>query len=313
MGRDHIYYSIWTAGLLFVGLCGLFDGIRSRLWWVYEPRCHHFKYRQRTPSPPQRGAGGWLRSVALHWRDEDILVYCGLDALCMCLFLRYAMGQCLFASLVGLVALVPAYHTGRGLYSSEAVDDDPPSTFSFSMTTVQNIRCRFDAGLAGEDLPLFPRCENGHSGWRFALVVLCAWIFTATKAGVPRPAPRRRRRPSVAGPRARGARRLRAALRGASALQRHFNVKNSSLETPPGRPPPRDTASAPPRSFARRSSPGPPPPLALHAGLRGRKGPGGGRRAARPDGLGRERAPAVAVERRAREALRGPLGRGDGP
>lgn len=153
-------------------------GDRSVRRWVFEPRSHHPDFKATTPPAPKRQPFGWILTVASLWSDEHFLMYAGVDGLVLVYFLRYAMEQCLFAGVVGCLVLVPAYHTGRGLYSSQAVDDDPPRTFSFSLTTVQNIRCRFDDALYDADLPLFPQCENGHSNWRFIAVVCCAWLFT---------------------------------------------------------------------------------------------------------------------------------------
>ncbi|KAH8060179.1 hypothetical protein JL722_5141 [Aureococcus anophagefferens] len=113
------------------------------------------------------------------WSDEDFLMYGGVDGLVMIYFLRFATDQCLFASVVGLLVLVPAYHTGRGLYAGGGDDDgEHAREWSFSETTVQNIRCRFDVAEELGENPLFPECRNGRSQFRFALVVACAWLFT---------------------------------------------------------------------------------------------------------------------------------------
>jgi hypothetical protein len=175
---DSIYFSVFVAALLFVFLLLVFDAIRARLWWVYEPRLHHAAYKRRTPAPPGRGRFRWAASVMRLWSDEDFLVYGGVDGLVIIYFLRFAFDQCLFASVVGLVVLVPAYHSGRGLYSRLYDDDGAEKKWSFSLTTVQNIRCRFDERDTLGENPLFPTCENGESAIRFALVVACAWLFT---------------------------------------------------------------------------------------------------------------------------------------
>ncbi|KAH8045778.1 hypothetical protein JL722_14052 [Aureococcus anophagefferens] len=172
---DSIYFSVFVAALLFVFLLLVFDAIRARLWWVYEPRLHHAAYKRRARRRSRRFRG---RGVMRLWSDEDFLVYGGVDGLVIIYFLRFAFDQCLFASVVGLVVLVPAYHSGRGLYSRLYDDDGAEKKWSFSLTTVQNIRCRFDERDTLGENPLFPTCENGESAVRFAFVVACAWLFT---------------------------------------------------------------------------------------------------------------------------------------
>jgi len=51
---EHLSYSVWIACGLFVVLFLLFDLLRTRMWWVYEPRLHHDSYRARTPHAPGR-------------------------------------------------------------------------------------------------------------------------------------------------------------------------------------------------------------------------------------------------------------------
>ena len=94
---DSIYFSVFVAALLFVFLLLVFDAIRARLWWVYEPRLHHAAYKRRTPAPPGRGRFRWAASVMRLWSDEDFLVYGGVDGLVIIYFLRFAFDQCLFA------------------------------------------------------------------------------------------------------------------------------------------------------------------------------------------------------------------------
>jgi len=179
MEGDRIYFSIIVAVVLFIVLLLVFDFVRTRLWWVYEPRLHHAAYKDRTPPPPGRGLFKWVVAVMKLWSDEDFLMYGGVDGLVMIYFLRFATDQCLFASVVGLLVLVPAYHTGRGLYAGDGDDDGAAAReWSFSETTVQNIRCRFDVAEELGENPLFPECRNGRSQFRFALVVACAWLFT---------------------------------------------------------------------------------------------------------------------------------------
>ena len=45
--NEHLSYSVWIACGLFVILFLLFDLLRTRMWWVYEPRLHHDSYRLR--------------------------------------------------------------------------------------------------------------------------------------------------------------------------------------------------------------------------------------------------------------------------
>ena len=113
---DRIYYSIVLACALCVAITTVFDRLRSRVWWVYEPKCHHLAYKDHTPPAPGPRFLAWIRSVLLLWGDEDVLRYAGLDGLCLVYFLRFAMDQSLFAGVAGLVVLVPAYHSGRGLH-----------------------------------------------------------------------------------------------------------------------------------------------------------------------------------------------------
>ena len=47
--NEHLSYAVWIALGLFVILFLLFDLLRTRMWWVYEPRLHHDSYRSRTP------------------------------------------------------------------------------------------------------------------------------------------------------------------------------------------------------------------------------------------------------------------------
>ena len=120
-----------------------------------------------------------MEATSNHPFRAQVLIFGGVDGLCMMYFLRFAMDQCAFASVVGLLLLVPSYHTGRGLRSKLVGDDDfAQSDWSFSELTVRNIRCRFEVDETLGENPLFPRCENGDSGFRFALVVACAWLFT---------------------------------------------------------------------------------------------------------------------------------------
>ena len=55
--NEHLSYSVWIACGLFVILFLLFDLLRTRMWWVYEPRLHHDSYRARTPYASEKTAG----------------------------------------------------------------------------------------------------------------------------------------------------------------------------------------------------------------------------------------------------------------
>ena len=54
--NEHLSYAVWIACGLFVILFLLFDLLRTRMWWVYEPRLHHDSYRARTPHAPNNTA-----------------------------------------------------------------------------------------------------------------------------------------------------------------------------------------------------------------------------------------------------------------
>ena len=69
---DRLYLSIALATVLFVFLLVVFDLLRTRLWWVYEPRLHHAAYRRRTPAAPGRGALRWVGAVMRRYSDEDV-------------------------------------------------------------------------------------------------------------------------------------------------------------------------------------------------------------------------------------------------
>ena len=80
--NEHLSYSVWIACGLFVILFLLFDLLRTRMWWVYEPRLHHDSYRARTPHAPGRSKWfrvAWLQKVFAYWSDEDFLLYAGVD------------------------------------------------------------------------------------------------------------------------------------------------------------------------------------------------------------------------------------------
>jgi len=179
---DSLYVAFYLSFGLFCCLLVLFDVLRLKMWWVYEPRLVHKKYQSpKTPDAPPRYPLGWLVAVMRSWPDETFLRYSGVDGLVIIYFLRFATNQCFFCTIVGLVVLVPSYRTGRGLAALE--DSERGDRWSFSLNTVLNIKCRFavnddEAEEVRDNLPLFPGCANGHSDFRFILIVLCAWLFT---------------------------------------------------------------------------------------------------------------------------------------
>ena len=97
--NEHLSYAVWIACGLFVILFLLFDLLRTRMWWVYEPRLHHDSYRARTPHAPGRSKWfrvAWLQKVFAYWSDEDFLLYAGVDGLAITYFLRFATDVCVF-------------------------------------------------------------------------------------------------------------------------------------------------------------------------------------------------------------------------
>lgn len=166
-GNDSIYFTVWASLAVFATLSLVFDAIRKRIWWVYEPRNHHAAFKARTPPPPAAGILGWVPGVLRLWADEDFLIYAGVDGVVIIYFMRFCVEQCLFASVVGCGILVPAYMTSDGL----ATGGEEGTDWSFSLTTVENLRCRSAVGVDG-------CANNGASDWRYALVVVAAWLFT---------------------------------------------------------------------------------------------------------------------------------------
>ncbi|KAH8053267.1 hypothetical protein JL720_14748 [Aureococcus anophagefferens] len=113
------------------------------------------------------------------WSGEDFLMYGGVDGLVMIYFLRFATDQCLFASVVGLLVLVPAYHgpgplRGGGDGGEHAavvlLRDDGPE---------HPVPLRRRRGARREPLP---ECRNGRSQFRFALVVACVVVHARALA-----------------------------------------------------------------------------------------------------------------------------------
>ena len=59
-----IGYAVAGACALFVVLLLLFELLRTRLYWIYEPRVHRDDYKSKTPPAPGRTPFAWVRSVA---------------------------------------------------------------------------------------------------------------------------------------------------------------------------------------------------------------------------------------------------------
>ena len=57
-GNDSIYFTVWASLAVFATLSLVFDAIRKRIWWVYEPRNHHAAFKARTPPPASDDAAG---------------------------------------------------------------------------------------------------------------------------------------------------------------------------------------------------------------------------------------------------------------
>ena len=180
-----ISYAVAGACALFLFLLLLFELLRTRLYWIYEPRVHRDDYKSKTPPAPGRTPFAWVRCVFEHWSDYE--QYAGVDGVVLAHILRYMTDQCLFAAVVGFVLLVPTYVTGDGL---SGYGYGKPEGGSFSRWTITNIDCRSGKRGAGDHCSathcsaanrknrVFPHCKNGSSEWRFVLVVACAWLFT---------------------------------------------------------------------------------------------------------------------------------------
>ena len=108
-----ISYAVAGACALFLFLLLLFELLRTRLYWIYEPRVHRDDYKSKTPPAPGRTPFAWVRCVFEHWSDYE--QYAGVDGVVLAHILRYMTDQCLFAAVVGFVLLVPTYVTGDGL------------------------------------------------------------------------------------------------------------------------------------------------------------------------------------------------------
>jgi len=203
-GRDNLTWVAYAAFLLFLFLIVLFELLRTRLWWVYEPRVHHKLYKDRTPpGPGRRPYFGWIQKVFAYWSDEDFLVYGGVDGLAITYFLRFATDMSLFAGVLGAVVLFPVFRSGRAIQNGDAWDDDEHNhelheSDSFAHWTIQNLHCQISRkdsltgsghkhldshdddkqGRSWHGLYLFPHCHNDFAELRFLAVVVCAWILT---------------------------------------------------------------------------------------------------------------------------------------
>lgn len=162
-----IGYAVAGACALFVVLLLLFELLRTRLYWIYEPRVHRDDYKSKTPPAPGRTPFAWVRCVFEHWSAYE--QYAGVDGVVLAHILRYLTDQCLFAAVVGFLVLIPTYVTGDGLSgygdgygdkpdgnSSAAAprlrhgeDNDARSTCSNSGSTPSPWSCSLGAGWPG--------------------------------------------------------------------------------------------------------------------------------------------------------------------
>ena len=58
-----ISYAVAGACALFLFLLLLFELLRTRLYWIYEPRVHRDDYKSKTPPAPGRTPFAWARCV----------------------------------------------------------------------------------------------------------------------------------------------------------------------------------------------------------------------------------------------------------
>ena len=140
-----ISYAVAGACALFLFLLLLFEFLRTRLYWIYEPRVHRDDYKSKTPPAPGRTPFAWVRCVFEHWSDYE--QYAGVDGVVLAHILRYMTDQCLFAAVVGFAVLVPTYVTGDGL---SGYGYGKPEGGSFSRWTITNIYCRSGKRGAGD-------------------------------------------------------------------------------------------------------------------------------------------------------------------
>ena len=69
-----IGYAVSGACALFVVLLLLFELLRTRLYWIYEPRVHRDDYKSKTPPAPGRTPFAWVRCVFEHWSAFFVVV-----------------------------------------------------------------------------------------------------------------------------------------------------------------------------------------------------------------------------------------------
>ena len=94
----------------------VFDIIRKRLWWIYEPRPRHPGYTSRTPEAPPAHWLGWLYALVKNYnelRDEDLFEKYGIDAVMLLILTRFGVKSCAFACILGLACLLPIYLTAN--------------------------------------------------------------------------------------------------------------------------------------------------------------------------------------------------------
>ena len=68
-----ISYAVAGACALFLFLLLLFELLRTRLYWIYEPRVHRDDYKSKTPPAPGRTPFAWVRCVFEHSREELVV------------------------------------------------------------------------------------------------------------------------------------------------------------------------------------------------------------------------------------------------
>ena len=140
-----ISYAVAGACALFLFLLLLFELLRTRLYWIYEPRVHRDDYKSKTPPAPGRTPFAWVRCVFEHWSDYE--QYAGVDGVVLAHILRYMTDQCLFAAVVGFAVLIPTYVTGDGLKASRRLTET--SLCSNSGSTPSRWYCSLGVGWPG--------------------------------------------------------------------------------------------------------------------------------------------------------------------
>ena len=72
-----ISYAVAGACALFLFLLLLFELLRTRLYWIYEPRVHRDDYKSKTPPAPGRTPFAWVLGAlaCIYWffRSERLV------------------------------------------------------------------------------------------------------------------------------------------------------------------------------------------------------------------------------------------------